>query len=305
MWGCALLAGFFLAAPPTARAQAEQKADAHGLDRSLDRIKKAVDEAEEKGKIEPRVAQALDKLIQTLEEEEQHPHHRHHSDEGTFASGYEPFGEPSIASTGSAGGSDPSGDFSGGSSDSGSGSDLGSGPMGGSAGSGLNATPATGNNSSNKQSQEQQDHHHRHNHFAEGLRHAEREWREWRREERLEHRLEHAFARGLRAAEEHAEAKAAHAGKGSTGSNTANAKLSGPGHSVGTKLTAAERHEHPWNSEDPKTEGTRKTGASSRPGGLTGQHPKPAHAPTGGPNHASPGAHAGTLVGTRHSNHKK
>lgn len=321
LWGCALLTGFLLAAPPPARAQAEHKTDTPDLDRSIGRVKQAVEAAEEKGKIDPPLAHALNKLIEALEEEKQTHHHRHH-DEGTFASGYEQPGELPVATTNSTGNFDPAagdaGDTADGGTDSGLGSGLSGGSMGGGAGSGSPATSGTGQNSSNKQSSGQHGHHHRHSAFAEGLRHAEHEWREWRREERWEHRMEHAFARGLRALRrseehaEHAEAKAAHAGKGSTGGNTAKAPRTGPGHSVGTKVTAAERHEHPWKPEDSKpAEGTRKmaanhpTGASGHPGGLTGQHPSTGHAPAGSTNHASPVAHAGTLVGTRHTNHKK
>ncbi len=341
-WGGALLTGLLLAV--AAPAEEKTKADSQVLDKAIGWAKQAIGEAEENGKIAAPVRKALNELLQALdaEEREHRHHHRHHHNEATFGAGFELSGAPSTASDGSTGDSDPASDSSAGSTSSGASPGLTGSQMAGGAGNSPNPTNTSaqsqGNHSQYKQSQGQEPHRHGHSAFAQGLSHAEREWRE-RRDARRERRLEHAFARGLaalRAVEEHSDPKdgrlALSAGgpkgsKASNGSKTASAAPKiGPGQTVGTSLKTAERHERAWGADDQKypkpAEAPRKTAsvhpadegkgdpaAHGRTGVLVGQHSSTAqataHPPTKSAGHVSPGQHAGARVGTKHSAHKK
>jgi hypothetical protein len=340
LWGGALLTGLLLAAPAPARAEAETKANSQGLDKVVGRVKQAIGEAAENGKIAFPVERALKKLLRALDEEErEHRHLRHHQDEGTFGAGFEQAGAPSKSSNGSTGNSGSGGDSQGDSTGSGASPDQTDSPMTGGTGNSPNSTPSNtkskSTNSPNKQPQGQEPHRGGHNPFAQGLRHAEHEWRE-RREERMERRLEHAFVRGLtalRRAEEHSEgteAKPPLSAKGSMGSKASNSSKTAsatpstdPGKTVNTNPKTAERHEQAWGADDKKHPKSAEmpwkmaaghaanggkggpAGVSGHSVGLMGQHPSTAHAPTGSAGHASTGQHAGALAGTKHSWHKK
>jgi hypothetical protein len=324
-WSGALLTGLLLAVPTPARAEPqtkpETKSDSSGFDKAVTRVKQAIDEAEENGRMSRPEEQAVKELLHALGEEEREHRHHHRHEAGSFGAGFEQAGDPATTSEGSTGNSDSAGDSLGNSAGSGaSNSQTGSPSAGTSTTSPPSSAPAKGTHSQNKQTQGQQGHHGRHSPFAEGLIHAHHEWRE----ERRERRLEHAFARGLaalRSAEEHleaTEAKQAASTKGQTASTTASTR---PGQNVGADPKTGERHERAWaaahqnNSKlseslnlaavHPAGGKLGSTGSHGGTGVVAGQHSTTAHAPTGSTGHTPSGQHAGALAGTRHFGHKK
>jgi hypothetical protein len=231
--------------------------------------------------------QALEKLIQMLEQDIEHHHRHHHHEEGSFGAGYQQPGETSPVSTGSDAGSDPGSDSSDGSS--GSNGSGGSGSGGSASSSPMGTTSGTTGKSpsASSSSQGQQAHHGRPGAFLRGLRHAEHELRVHHEERRLQ-RLERTFARGLIAherAEEHKSNSSSHST--SSGTNTASSKPTAntqTSSNQGSASKPAERHDHEWHSKThdaPRVAGFHHAqgnkGASpaahSHTGGLVGQHP--------------------------------
>jgi hypothetical protein len=333
-WGGAILMAMLLGTPAMAGAEAEAKAKSQGSNKAASPAKQAIAGAEKHDRITHREEKAIQKLVQLLEEmEREHRHNRHHQGQGAFTAGLQQAGGSTMTSDGS---TDTS-DSAGGSWDDGT---SANGPTG-STGISMSAGAATGpsstassakpasSNSQNKWSKGQQAHRGSHSPFAQGLIHAEREWRELRRERRLER----AFVRGLAALRE-AEQHSAQATANSNGVKSSTASggtkiASAPTVTTSAKVgaTSTKSGEPKWGADVGKhSEGeaaARKSATihlaeagkeghehmRSRTGALAGRRPSTAQPrimpPSGSTGHANPGHHAGALAGSKASGHKK